>query len=305
MTTRLYSAVAIALAILISIPSPAVAQERIRVLATTPDIASIARAIGGERVEVEAIARSGEDPHRVTATPSMVVKISRAHLFIENGLELEVGWVPALLQSARNAAVRPGGAGYVDASNKVAVLDVPAGGVTRAMGDVHGSGNPHYTLDPIACKRAAWNIANGLIRVDPAHQAEYIERLRAFYAQADAAVANARQALGALRGSRVVVYHPYFRYLTSRLGMTEAATIEPRAGVPPSAAHLARIIEEQKGRGVKLVLVEPWNDRRIAERIAREIGARIVQPQTAVGPEAPDVLALFARNVALFEAAMR
>lgn len=300
-----FALAAVLLAALVG-PSPALGSPaKLRVLATTPDLASIARAIGGDRVEVEAIARSSEDPHRVTTTPSMVVKISRAHLFIENGLELEVGWVPALLQSARNASVRPGGAGYVDASNRVGVLDVPSGGVTRAQGDVHGSGNPHYTLDPIACKRAAWNIANGLIRVDPAHQAAYIERLQAFYARADAAVARARETLASARGASVVVYHTYYRYLTNRLGLVEVAAIEPVPGVPPSAAHLARVIAEQKAKGVRLVLVEPWSDQRIAERVAREIGARVAKPLGAVGPEASDVLALFERNVAILAAALR
>lgn len=302
---QFWTTAAIVLAFLSGTPSPTVAQERLRVLATTPDLASIARMIGGDRVEVEAVARAGQNPHDVTATPAMVAKISRAHLFIENGLELEVGWVPALLQSARNASVRPGGAGYVDASFRVAVLDVPAGPVIRAMGDVHGSGNPHYTLDPIACKRAAWNIANGLIRIDPSRQEEYVERLRVFYARADAAVARARETSASLRGAPIIVYHPYYRYLTSRLGMVEVASIEPVPGVPPSASHLARLIANQKDKGVRLVLIEPWNDRRIAERVARELGARVVQPLTTVGTGASDVLEMFEKNVALLAEGLR
>lgn len=283
------------------------AEARIRVVATLPDLAALARAVGGDKVEVEALARPDEDPHRVTATPAMVVRISRAQVFIENGLELEIGWVPALLQSARNAAVRPGGPGHVVAAHRLAAIDVPDGPVDRSQGDVHAGGNPHYTMDPVASKRAAWNIANGLIRVDPANREHYIERLQAFYARADAAAARAREALRPFGRIEVIVYHKHFSYMWRRLGIVEAGSIEPLPGIPPSAAHLARLIENHRGGRIRLVTVEPWNDRRVADRVARELGVRAVTLFGSVGGASgvDDIIDLFEKNTALVVAALQ
>ncbi len=282
------------------------AAAKVRVVTTLPDLAALARDVGGDLVEVEALSRPGEDPHRFTATPSMVVRISRADLFVVNGLELEVGWAPALLQSARNAQVRPGGRGYVDASHRLDPLDVPTGAVDRSMGDLHAGGNPHYTLDPVACKRAAWNICNGLMRVDPDHADIYVARLRDFYARADAAAMRARERLRPFGALQAIVYHKFYTYLLHRLGIRPAGSIEPLPGVPPSAAHLARLIAAKTTAGVRLVIIEPWNDRRVADRVAREIGARVVVPFPSVGGTAAtdDVIALFEKNVARIVAAL-
>lgn len=277
--------------------SPAAAQ--VKIVTTTTDLASIARAVGGDLVEVEAIARASEDPHRVTATPGMVVALARADLFVQNGLDLEVGWVPALLRSARNPSLLPGGSGFVDASNRVPLLEVPKGPVDRSMGDLHPYGNPHYTLDPVRAKRAAWNIANGLHRVDPSKAEVYDRNLTAFYARVDEAVARARERFAPHRGAKVLVYHKRFEYLLDRLGLAVVGAIEPLPGIPPSASHIADLIARHRASGVRAVLIDPWNDRRVAERVAAAIGAVVVEPCPAVGAceGASDIVALFERNV--------
>lgn len=301
MTKRTFSI--LALTLLLALPSAA----KVKVVTTLPDLASLARDVGGDLVTVDALVQPGVDPHHVSATPTMVVRISQADLFVVNGLELEVGYVPALLEASRNQNVRQGAPGFVDASARVPVIEVPTGPIDRAMGDVHPDGNPHYLLDPVCAKWAAWNIANGLIRIDPSHADAYKARLKDLYARLDAALARARESIKPYRGSGVIVYHKHYNYLLNRLGLKEAASIEPKPGVPPSAAHLAGIIASQKGKGVRVVLVEPWNDHRVAQQVASAIGASVVTPAVAVGsdPTATDVVAMFEHNVALLLNALK
>jgi zinc/manganese transport system substrate-binding protein len=287
--------------------SAAPASAKVKVVATLPDLASLAREVGGDLVTVEQLSNANQDPHKVLLTPSMVVKVSRADLFVINGLDLEIGWVPSLLAAARSQKIRPGGSGYVDASERVPVIERPSGPIDRSMGDVHPYGNPHYTLDPVRCKWAAWNIANGLIRVDAAHAEQYKAGLKNLYARIDRAVASAAEAMKPYRGAAVIVYHPRYNYLIDRLGLRVAAAIEPKPGVPPSAAHMADLIAAQRTQGVRAVLIEPWNDRRIAERIASGLGARVVVPVASVGTTdgGADVVSVFERNVALLFEALR
>ncbi len=295
MSKRLFSILCLG----VSLALPASAQ--VRVVATLPDLASLARDVGGELVTVEQLSQPNQDPHHVAATPTMVVRLSNADLFVMNGLDLEVGWVPALLDASRNQNVRRGGPGFVDASVRVPVVELPSGPIDRSMGDVHPDGNPHYTLDPVRAKWAAWNIANGLMRVDPAHAEDYKARLRTLYARIDAAVARAQASMGCFHGSGVIVYHSRYSYLLDRLGLRPVGSIEPKPGIPPSAAHLAGIIAAQKDQHVRAVLVEPWNDHRVAQQVASAIGATVVTPVAAVGgdPGATDIVSLFERNVAL------
>lgn len=291
---------------LLSVMLAAPAAAKVRVVTTTTDLAAIVREVGGDLVEVEALCRGGQDPHRVTATPGMVVALSQARLFVVNGLELEVGWVPELVRSARNDSIRVGGAGYVDASHRVSVLEIPAGPIDRSMGEIHALGNPHYTLDPIRVKRAAWNVANGLRRVDPANAAAYDRRLVEFYARADAAVARARDRMAPYQGARVIAYHQKYEYLLERIGLAKVGAIEPKPGIPPSAAHIARLAAAHRGGDVRLILLDPWYDRRVADRLAAEIGARVVVPCPAVGgcDGAEGILDLFERNVESIVAAL-
>lgn len=280
----------------------------VKVITTTTDLASIVRAVGGDLVEVESLCRGSQDPHRLRATPTMVVRLSKADLFVQNGLNLEVGWVPSLVRSSRSDEIRPGGRGYVDASSRVKLLEVPTGRVDRSMGDVHPFGNPHYTLDPSRAKVAAWNIVSGLNRVDPANAKIYNKRLSAFYTRVDSAVATAKKTLESYKGDGVLVYHKRYEYLLDRLGLKVIATIEPKPGIPPSAAHIARLILRHKKEGIRAVLIQPWDDARLAGQVATGIGARIVVPCPAIGGcgdgEDDDIVSLFKKNVGILEAAL-
>lgn len=282
------------------------ASAAVKVVATISDLAALAREVGGDLVTVESLSQPHHDPHRVNATPSMVVRLSQADLFVMNGLELEIGWAPALLQASRSSKIRPGGPGYVDASVRVPLLEIPSGAIDRSMGDVHPFGNPHYTLDPGRCKWAAWNITNGLVRVDPGHADQYKARLKTFYARIDNLLASVGEKMRPHRGARVIVYHKRFEYLLDRLGLMEVASIEPKPGIPPSAAHIAHLIAAYKDQGIRAIIIEPWNDRRIAEQIASAIGAKIVVSVGAVGsdPKAANVMELFERNTELILAAL-
>lgn len=278
----------------------------IKVVATTPDLAAVAREIGGAHVTVTTLSRPNQNPHQVTATPSMIVGLSKADVLVFNGLELEIGWVPALVESSRNGKIRAGRPGHVDASRKVPVIDRPTGPIDRSMGDVHPGGNPHYTFDPGRAKWAAWNIADALTRVDPAHTEDYKLLLKKFYDRADQAVKNAKESMTPFQGSHVIVYHTYYNYLLNRLGLSIVASIEPRPGIPPSAAHIAKLIRENKDKGIKIVIIEPWHDRRLAEQVAAGIGAKVIVPCAGVGacPEATDVVTLFEKNVALIRSSL-
>lgn len=252
------------------------AAARLRVVATIPDLAALTEAVGGDRVTVEPLARAGQNPHDLEIRPSLMLKLRRADALVVNGLDLDQ-WADAVIRGASNASVVPGARGYIDASRGVPVLDVPAGRVDRSMGDVHPLGNPHYTLDPGLAAVVTQNILEGLARVAPEERPLFERQRRAFLERLEAAMPGWQGRLAPVRDARIVVYHNNFVYFLRRFGLTQVGTIEDRPGIPPSPAHLARLIGALKGgRSPLLVLVEPWNDQRLAARVAEEAGGRLV-----------------------------
>lgn len=291
----------IGLALLIlsaAVPSGTTAADGLRVVTTTSDLASLAKRIGGEYVEVTALTSPNRDPHYFNARPSMVVRLNRAGLFVRNGLQLEVGWLPELMRQTNNPAVRPGGDAHVDASRRVPRLEVPEGPVDRSQGHVHPEGNPHYTLDPVRARFAAWNITEGLERIDPERRDRYNDRLETFYGTAESLAKDQRARFEDLPATGVIVYHQQWEYLLDRLGLEKIDEIEPQPGVPPSASHVASLIRRYRGGRIGAVLVAPWNDRGVASQIADGLGVPIVEPCPAVGSceDTEDVLALFREN---------
>ncbi|MCX7887444.1 MAG: metal ABC transporter substrate-binding protein [Verrucomicrobiae bacterium] len=266
------------------------AHAKLNVVTTTPDLAAMTKAIGGNEIAVTCIGKPSEDPHYIQAKPSFIVALNRADVLIVVGMELEVGWLPALQKQTRNARVQTGGTGYVDASEGVPALDVPTAPVTRAQGDVHPLGNPHYLLDPEAGKIAARNIAAGLKRAAPDKAAEFDRGLAKLLADIDAAMHDAQQRLAPFRGARLITYHRSFTYFAARYGLNVVAQIEPKPGIPPSPAHLVAVAELMKREGAKLILQEPWHERRTAELLAQQTGAKVlvVPVQTGADPAAPD-----------------
>jgi len=278
----------------------------VRVVTTTTDLAAIAREVGGDRVSVSAIAVGFQDPHFVDAKPSFLLQLQRADLFVQVGLELEVGWAPTLVGNARNARILPGAAGFVDASAGVAPLQVP-GDADRGAGDIHPYGNPHYWLDPVNGKLVAANIAAGLARVDPQGAAEYETRRAEFAARLDAAIARWSEQAAPVRDLPVVAYHNSWPYFERRFGFRVVGFVEPKPGIPPSGRYVAELAEEMKRQGVKLILMSTFYDQKTAKLVATLSGARVVTLANSVAgfPGVESYFDLFDANLARLLAALQ
>lgn len=257
---------------------------KLDVVATTPDLASIARAIGGERIAVKALAKPTEDPHYVDAKPSLIVTLNRADVLIDGGAELELGWLPALLQSARNTKIAPGAPGRISASLGVKLLDVPIT-FDRSKGDVHALGNPHFMLDPINVKLIAAQIADHFAQVDPGSAELYGANLATFQTTLDTKFADWERQLAPYHGAKIVTYHKDFVYLADRFGFDVVDTLEPKPGIAPSPAHLARVIGKMKAAKAHVILVQPFQNRRTAETVARQTDAVVLDV-----PQQPGVI---------------
>lgn len=253
--------------------SPASAQ--LRVVATTPDLASVAREIGGDRVSVVALAKPTEDPHYVDAKPSHIVTLNRADELIEGGAELELGWLPPLLENSRNKRIAAGAPGRIVASEGVKLLEIPTS-FDRSKGDVHSLGNPHFLIDPVNVKIIAGHMAEHFAQVDPRSSAIYRSNLAKFNAKVDAKLADWKKQLAPYRGAAIVTYHNDFVYLANRFGLQVVATLEPKPGISPSPAHLASVIGIMKAKNARVILVQPYQNRRTAETVARQTGAVVL-----------------------------
>ncbi len=251
------------------------AQAKLNVVATLPDYAAIATAVGGDLIDITAMAKPTEDPHFVDARPSFVVKLKNADVLIEGGAELEIGWLPPLLQSARNAKIETGQPGRVIASQGLRLLNVPTN-VTRAAGDVHALGNPHFGVDPIIAKAIAKHIADSFSAVDAANTAAYQAHEKAFEDVINAKLQEWGKALLPYRGQSLVAYHDSWVYFAHRFGFTIDVFLEPKPGIPPSPSHLGEVIGKIKADHIKAILVEPFHNRKIAEKVAASTGAKVV-----------------------------
>ena len=279
----------------------------VNVVATTEDLASLVREVGGDRVQVDALARGYQDPHFVEAKPSFILKLNKADLLVLIGKELEVAWLPALINQSRNPRVQAGAPGHLDASAGVRILEVPTGAITRAMGDVHPSGNPHYWLDPGNGRRVAQSIRDRLSQLRPADAPYFAAR----YADFDQRLAAAEARLDALmkpyRGLDVVTYHRSWPNFADRFGLEVIGYVEPRPGIPPSPSHTLQLIQEMKSKSVKLLLVEPYFDLKTPAAVARDSGAKVVVLLPSVGGEksVTDYIALFDHNLNTLVAAIK
>ncbi len=277
---------------------PAIAVAKLNVVTTTPDLAAIARAVGGEHVAVRSLGRPHENPHFVEPKPSYIVALNNADLLIEVGLELEVGWLPALLEQTRNRRILPGQPGRLDASTVITPLEVPRGPVDRGQGDVHPHGNPHYLLDPVRGRAVARAIADGLVRQDPAHAAAYRANLAAFEQAVETCTEACRQRLAAGTHRKVFTYHRSLSYFAERFGLEVVNTVEPKPGIPPSPAHITRLIEQGQRENVRAILMENWYDRRVPDLIAGNIGARVVPLALQTNADYADFIRALVEQVA-------
>jgi zinc/manganese transport system substrate-binding protein len=255
---------------------PLVAHAKLNAVATLPDFGALAREIGGDKVTVTVLAKPTEDPHFVDARPSFVVSLRNADVLIDGGAELEIGWLPPLLQNARNPKIEIGKAGRVIASQGIRLMNVPAN-VTRAAGDVHALGNPHFMTDPIIAKAVAQHIAQSFSAVDPANAAAYEANYQKFEATINARLQEWGAALLPFKGQHVVAYHDSWPYFAHRFGINIDIFLEPKPGIPPSPSHLAEVITQMKGQNIKAIIVEPFQDKKVAEKVAGATGAKVVE----------------------------
>src|SRR5215475_12811991 len=235
------------------------AADKIRVVTTTTDLKALTEAVGGDLVEVDALARGNQNPHDLEVRPSLMVKVRRADLMVMNGLELDQ-WAEVVIQGAGNPKVVPGAPGRVDASEGILVLEVPKTRVDRSMGDIHPVGNPHYSADPGMAPAVTTNILNGLVRVAPQSRGAFEKNREAFLAKLAEAQARWTADMAPLRGAKVVVDHALWAYFLARFGLVQAASIEERPGIPATPAHVAKLIQLIKDERIKVILIIPSAD---------------------------------------------
>lgn len=285
-------------------PLPAAA-AKLKVMTTTEDLAALTREVAGDRVDVEAIARGYQDPHYVEAKPSFILKLSRADLLIVVGLQLEIGWLPPLITQSRNARIQMGAPGYLDVSQFSEIMEIPTVQVTRAMGDVHPLGNPHYWLDPANGRRIAAGIRDKLAQLQPQDRDYFQQR----YADFDRRLAEAEKEwdrkIAPYRGRQVVTYHRSWPNFAKRFGLDVVNYVEPKPGIPPTPQHTLELINQMRRDGIKLILIEPYFDLKTPRAVARETRGEVLVLLPSVGgeKEVTDYLKLFEYDINLLVAA--
>ena len=299
--------VATAAAVVLMWASARAADGKLNVVTTTEDLASIVREIGGDRVTVESISRGYQDPHFVEAKPSFILKLQKADVLVVVGRELEIGWLPALIQQSRNSKIQAGAEGYLDASLQALILEVPQGQITRAMGDVHPLGNPHYWLDPENGKRIAKSIADKLSQLRSGDRPYFQQRFGDFASRLDEAEKRWLAQMAPYKGIKVVTYHRSFPNFAERFGLNIVGYVEPRPGIPPSPQHTLDLMNEMKRQNVKLVLVEPYFDLKTPNAIGRDTGAQVLVMPPSVGgtKEVSDYFKLFDYDINLLVEAIK
>jgi zinc/manganese transport system substrate-binding protein len=254
----------------------------IHVVTTTQDTKSIAEIIGGNKIDVFAIATGYQNPHFVDPKPSYIIKLSNADLFVTLGLDLEAGWSPSLLTSSKNNKIQKGSDGYVDASIGVALQQVPSS-INRAEGDIHIFGNPHYWLDPLNGKVIARNICNGLERISPENKNLFETNLKIFDDQIDLRMKTWSATMAAFKGAKVIAYHNEWCYFESRFGLKIVDFMEPKPGIPPTPSQLVKIIKEVKENNIKVIITSPYFTASSSDVVSKQTGAKTLILATSVG----------------------
>ena len=292
---------------LLSFTVGSAAAKTLNVVTATTDMAAMAQEVGGDKVSVESIAKGYQDPHFVEAKPSFLLKLRQADLLITVGLQLEIGWLPPLITQSGNTRIQVGGNGYLDASQFAEILDVPTGTVTRAMGDVHPLGNPHYWLDPDNGRRVAKGIAAKLGELDPGDNAYFQQRFQDFDKRLTAAEQKWDALMKPYRGRKVVTYHNSLPNFAKHFGLNVIAYVEPRPGIPPTPSHTIELIGQMKRENCKIIMVEPYFDLKTPNSVARETGAQVVKYLPSVGGEkdVTDYFKLFDYNIDLLTKAFQ
>jgi len=285
------------------------AASKLNVMTATQDLASLAREVGGDLIVADSIAMGYQDPHFVEAKPSFLLKLQKADLLVVVGLQLEIGWLPPLITQSRNAKIQVGAPGYLDMSQSCQILEIPTGQVTRAMGDVHPLGNPHYWLDPDNGRRIAKTLAAKFSEMQPANAAAFAQRFADFDKRLAAAEKVWEAKMAPYRNRKVVTYHRSWPNFCEHFGLVVVDYVEPKPGIPPSPVHTLEVINTMKREGIKLILVEPYFDLRAPNKIAQDVGGQVAVLLPSVGgvKQVTDYFQLFDYDinllVSLFEKA--
>src|SRR4030081_970442 len=281
--------------------------KKLNVVTSTTDLASLTQEVGGDNVNVESIAKGYQDPHFVGAKPSFLLKLRQADLLILVGLELEIGWLPPLITQSGNGKIQPGGSGYLDASQFAEILEIPQGNVTRAEGDVHPMGNPHYWLDPNNGRRIAKGIAAKLSSLDPADQAYFQQREQDFEKRLAEADKKWLAEMTPYHGRKVVTYHRSWPNFAKHFGLDVIGYIEPRPGIPPTPSHTIELVNLMKRENVKIELIEPYFDTKTPNSIASMTEGKVVVMMPSVGgkPEITDYFKLFDYDIGILTQAFQ
>ena len=280
---------------------PTASAKSLKVITTLTDLASLTQEVGGDKVEVEALAKGYQDPHFVDPKPSFLLKLRHADLLILVGLDLEIGWLPPLITQSGNGNIQPASPGYLDASQFAEILEIPQGTVTRAEGDVHPLGNPHYWLDPDNGRRIAKGIAAKLGDMDPADRAYFLQREQDFEKRLADADRKWLSQMAPYRGRKIVTYHRSWPNFAKHFGLDVIAYIEPRPGIPPTPAHTIELVNQMKRENTKIELIEPYFDTKTPNRIASMTGGKVVVMMPSVGgkPEITDYFKLFDYDIGI------
>ena len=268
--------------LLLALIVPLTVHAKINIVATIPDLAAIAKEVGGELVNVDSIARREQDPHYLEAKPSYAVKMNKADLLIAVGLELEVGWLPVLMTQSRNPKIQQAAPGHLDASRGIPVIEIPTGKVDRSMGDVHPLGNPHYWLDPRNGLIIAREIADKLSSIDPANQSAYRSNLAAFESRLKSRIAGWQSEAASLRGREIITHHKSFSYFVNWMGIKVVNVIEPKPGIPPPPSHITALIDLIKSRQIRLIVSENYYDPKPSRELGKKTGAAVLNLATSV-----------------------
>ena len=282
MVARFGFVFALLLAVTLACPGTAFA-KKLNVVTATTDLAALAQEVGGEKINVNSIAKGYQDPHFVEAKPSFLLQLRQADLLVVVGLQLEIGWLPPLITQSGNPRIQVGANGYFDASQFAEILEIPSGAITRAMGDVHPLGNPHYWLDPENGRRVAKGIVAKLGEMDAEDAAYFQQRYQDFARRLSEAEKNWDAQMKPFRGRKVVTYHNSLPNFAKQFGLEVVGFVEPRPGIPPTPSHTLDVINMMKRDGVKVIMVEPYFDRKTPDAIARETGGTVVEYLPSVG----------------------
>jgi len=294
------------IAAFLALLAPALAQDRIPIAATTPDLRSLTEIVGGDRVAVTSLVPPNMDAEDYQAKPQDVLRLKSVRMLVRVGLDYDL-WVDRLMAQAANPDIGRGGTGYVDASFGIAVLEQRGMSVGPGDGHAHGSGNPHYWLDPRNAELITATIAEALTRIDPAHGAAYDANRKAFLDRLDVKIAEWEEKLVPLRAMPIVAYHNSWPYFARRFRLDFVGFIETKPGVPPSPSHLAEIVRTMRSRGVGIVVREPYEPERDVAFVAAKAGAAVVTLAASVGalPRSDDYIAMFDADVEALVAAVR